>query len=176
MWQRLLDIDSRTNTQRIKVIALDLVESGRLVEESLGETKADPDLVEGLYLETGGNPLFILESLRAWHENTLEGLGHERLERKLTLPPDQRCYQRHQPAAPIAFGAGKSGARSHGGTRGSEQGRVSLPSMTGLPMATTVQSVTDLVRRGLLRENTTGYEVPHDQLRRLFWEGSTPRC
>ena len=69
------------------MIALDLVESGRLVEESLGETKADPDLVEGLYLETGGNPLFILESLRAWHENTLEGLGHERLERKLTLPP-----------------------------------------------------------------------------------------
>ena len=85
LWRRLLDIDAKTNAQRIKIVALDLADSGRLVEESLGETKADPDLVEGLYLETGGNPLFILESLRAWHENTLEGLGHEHLERRPSL-------------------------------------------------------------------------------------------
>jgi DNA-binding SARP family transcriptional activator/tetratricopeptide (TPR) repeat protein len=170
MWQRLLDIDARTNTHRIKVIALDLVESGRLVEESLGETKADPDLVEGLYLETGGNPLFILESLRAWHENTLEGLGHERLERQLTLPPTSGVTsvisRRLQSLSTQARAVLEATA-----VLGSQARPRLVASMTDLPMATTVQSVTDLVRRGLLRESVVGYEVPHDQLRRVVLGG-----
>jgi DNA-binding SARP family transcriptional activator len=170
MWQRLLDIDTRTHTQRIKVIALDLVESGRLVEESLGETKADPDLVEGLYLETGGNPLFILESLRAWHENTLEGLGHERLERKLTLPPTSGVTSVISRRLQSLSAQAKAVLEATAVLGGQARSRL-VASMTGLPMATTVQSVTDLVRRGLLRENVVGYEVPHDQLRRVVLGG-----
>ena len=170
MWQRLLDIDGRTNTQRIKVIALDLVESGRLVEESLGETKADPDLVEGLYLETGGNPLFILESLRAWHENTLDGLGHERLERKLTVPPTSGVTSVISRRLQSLSTEAKAVLEATAVLGGQARSRL-VASMTGLPMAITVQSVTDLVRRGLLRETVAGYEVPHDQLRRVVLGG-----
>ncbi len=170
MWQRLLDIDARTNTQRIKIIALDLVESGRLVEESLGETKADPDLVEGLYLETGGNPLFILESLRGWHENTLEGLGHESLDRRLTLPPTSGVTSVISRRLQSLSAQAKAVLEATAVLGGQARSRL-VASMTGLPMATTVQSVTDLVRRGLLRENVAGYEVPHDQLRRVVLGG-----
>ena len=170
LWQRLLDIDARTNTHRIRVIALDLVESGRLVEESLGETKADPDLVEGLYLETGGNPLFILESLRAWHENTLEGLGHERLERKLTLQPTSGVTSVISRRLQSLSTQARAVLEATAVLGGQARSRL-VAAMTGLPIATTVQSVTDLVRRGLLRENVEGYEVPHDQLRRVVLGG-----
>lgn len=170
LWRRLLDIDARTNTHRIKVTALDLVESGRLVEESLGETKADPDLVEGLYLETGGNPLFILESLRAWHENTLEGLGHEPDARKLTLPPTSGVTsvisRRLQSISSQALAVLEATA-----ILGGQASSRLVAVMTDLPVATTLQEVADLVRRGLLRENLAGYEVPHDQLRRVVLGG-----
>jgi DNA-binding SARP family transcriptional activator len=170
LWQRLLDIDAKTNAQRIKVVALDLADSGRLVEESLGETKADPELVEGLYLETGGNPLFILESLRAWHENTLEGLGNERLDRRTALPPTSGVTsvisRRLQSLSTQALAVLEATAVLGGQARS----RL-VATMTGLPMAITVQAVADLVRRGLLRENVAGYEMPHDQLRQVVLGG-----
>jgi DNA-binding SARP family transcriptional activator/tetratricopeptide (TPR) repeat protein len=170
MWRRLLDIDARTNTQRIKVVALDQLESGRLVEESLGETRADPDLVEGLYIETGGNPLFILESLRAWHETTLEGLGQERLDRRLTLPPTRGVTSVISRRLQSLSAEAKAVLEATAVLGGQARSRL-VAAMTGLPMAITVQSVTDLVRRGLLRENAAGYEVPHDQLRRVVLSG-----
>ena len=171
LWEHIVNIDTRVNTLKLKISPLDLVESAVFVEESLGVTKVDSDFAEGLYHETGGNPFFILESLRAWHQAEMEDL-----ERGLPSSPRHP----HPPSSGItslitrrldALTPETREVLEAAAALGTSAEPELLSAVAERSTAATLKSVAHLVDRGLLRENASGYEHPHDQIRRVVLDG-----
>ena len=171
LWSHLVDIDTAVNTLKLKISPLDLVESVRLVEESLGVTKVDSGFAEGLYHETGGNPLFILESLRTWHQVEMEDLARGfPSKRPDAYPPSSGVTslitRRINALSPETRRVLEAAAALD--TIATPE---LLSAVAELSPLATLKSVADLVDRGLLRENSFGYEHSHDQIRRVVLAG-----
>lgn len=71
VWQKLDALDRAGVRQRMVLDNLNADSSGELVRRALGLTKAAPLFEERLFQETGGNPLFLLETLRTLHDEGL---------------------------------------------------------------------------------------------------------
>lgn len=67
VWDCLRDIDGLPNTRRIDLKPLSESETTELIRLSTA-ADMDPATSSRLHAETGGNPLFVLETLRAQHE------------------------------------------------------------------------------------------------------------
>ena len=165
LWSRLAEIDARAKALKLTVSPLDPVESTRLIEESLGVTRVDHGFTEALYLSTGGNPLFILESLRAWHEAEIEDFEPGfRTEARSAHPPTtgvtsvilRRLQSVSSPARRVLETAAVLGTLAEPEL---------IATVAGQTVADSLHATADLVRRGLLRETESGYECSHDQIR-----------
>ena len=64
IWQRLLELDRAGSLSRLCLDHLSLDESLRLVESLLGQGQAKREIINKVYDQTKGNPLFILETLK----------------------------------------------------------------------------------------------------------------
>ncbi len=67
-WNVLRRLDSLAATRRLQLGPLSAEETEELVRRSTGVAANPPELVSGLYQETGGNPFFMLEMMRALFE------------------------------------------------------------------------------------------------------------
>jgi DNA-binding SARP family transcriptional activator len=93
VWEALLDIDARPGTDRLVLGDLDAIETAELVRIATGNT-ADGALIDSVFMQTGGNPLLVLEALRATahHPDSAEVLpltpaATDLLERRLRAVP-----------------------------------------------------------------------------------------
>ncbi len=172
LWQLLLGLDRHAQPDRLDLPPLTQSETALLVEESLESGAVAPDVAEGLFYETGGNPLFILETLRAWHDEThgvvaLSGIG---------------------PIPPVSGGIAQVIARrldtlDRETRRVLDAAAVSAAPLapdvvaraTGLRRLGVLQAVDDLLRRGLLVERHGQFDFAHHQVRRVVLDGIEPQ-
>jgi len=68
VWQALQALDRAGGCERLELPPLTDVETGALVRRGLGLTRPVPRFEARLYRETQGNPLFVLETLRALYD------------------------------------------------------------------------------------------------------------
>jgi DNA-binding SARP family transcriptional activator len=94
VWNALLDIDARPGTDRLVLGDLDAIETAELVRIATGDA-ADGALGDAVFMQTGGNPLLVLEALRAaaqHHDGTeiipLTGAATDLLQRRLRAAPE----------------------------------------------------------------------------------------
>lgn len=87
VWDGLREIDALPHTRRISLEPLSRQETAELIRLSTG-SEMPSARVDELYDETGGNPLYVLETLRAQHEHQVaaaSGSPH-RLPNPLPVP------------------------------------------------------------------------------------------
>jgi DNA-binding SARP family transcriptional activator len=121
-----------------------------------------------LHRATGGNPLFLLESLKAfrdfgalaWQESRWV-LDADRIPAELPIPSNIRdlLLQRLHDLSDVAMHVARTLAWS-----GAAVGYGELRRGTDLQDAQLARGLTELVRRGLIVESDDGYALIHDQL------------
>lgn len=169
LWLRLLEIDAAANAEKVRIDELDLGETARLIEDSIGVVSVDPEVVEGLFLETGGNPLFLLESLRAWHERTQRELGDD-IQLPAIAPGD----------LPVAGGVVQVIRTRFADLSADEREVLEVaalletrfdPVLVGTAVrlgdGPTLRAFAELIRRGALVERDLGFGFSHDQIRKV---------
>jgi DNA-binding SARP family transcriptional activator len=181
LWAHLRAIDGLAPSERVVLSSLTQDESTRLIEESLGVSAVPTDVADGLFFETGGNPLFLLETLRTWHEEARElvtteaesEVGALRIASSVGFPVSGGVAQviaRRFASLDAPVRATLEGA--------AVLGRVSDPAtvaqISGLSKLETLQALDTLVQRGAVVEADDAYEFAHYQMRRVALDGIDP--
>ena len=174
VWSQLLEIDAGGQSTRLILKPFELDDATRFIEESLGVATVPPDTAEGLYLETGGNPLLLLETLRTWHvEARTTVLGQV---------PDSPAEP-----LPVSGGIAQVVSRRFAGLDESARavleasaviGRVEDPAfiatVAGVDRETSLAAFDVLLRRDALVESGEGFEFTHHQIRSVTLETMEP--
>jgi DNA-binding SARP family transcriptional activator len=74
VWEALRRIDAAPRSRRLGLQSLTRSETAALIRAS-SSVQADGEMLDRIQTETGGNPLFVLESLRALHEHHVASAG-----------------------------------------------------------------------------------------------------
>ena len=179
LWTQILTLDASQRQERIELGGLDPGNVTRLVEESLGGAVVPAEMSEGLFLETGGNPLFILETLRSWQEHTQSQISAD-------VTPTEMMGTSE---LPISGGVAQTLARRLSGlddkgravleiaaVRGETGSPAALAEIAELDELTVLTAIEKMITRGLLAESEHGYMFAHHQIRRVVLDGlETPR-
>jgi DNA-binding SARP family transcriptional activator len=121
----------------------------------------DPSLAAGLHAETEGNPLFIVETLRAGWQGPAPGLS-PRLQAVIT----SRFRQVSDPARALLGLAA---------TVGRQFTAAVLAAASSLDDVSFVRSLDELWRRGLIREQgTDAYDFAHGRIRDVAYDALRP--
>lgn len=170
LWELLMRLDRSSQPERVMLSALTPSESTLLVEESIATGSVATEVAAELYHETGGNPLFLIETLRARHEENQ------------AIESDWG-----DSAVPVASGISQVIARRFAGLEVDGRrvletvavsSRLGDPAVvaeaTGLPRLVVLSAFDELLRRGALVEARDGYDFTHDQVRRVILDGLDP--
>jgi hypothetical protein len=178
VWEKLRALDRAGLCQRLRLSRLDGPATGELIRRALGLTQPAPLFEERLYRETGGNPLFVLETLRAlceegilfkneagywstlFDESTWDyaelslAPGIERViaQRVTLLPPRMRR---------VLQAAAMLGSDFNGTTLAE-----CLPQAAGEVLA----MLNTLVRWRFLIETPSNYQFSHDKVRQVVYD------
>ncbi|HEY65682.1 MAG TPA: AAA family ATPase, partial [Caldilineae bacterium] len=175
VWDKLRALDQAGGRERVLLTRLSAAETAELVQRGLGLVSQAPDFEARLYQESGGNPLFVLETLRALYD---EGLlyqdetgawsapwsGTTTGYAELPLAPTlQRIIvdrlARLSPAARAALDAAA--------VLGDDFDFALLLRTSGAESAAMLRATEDLLRRGLLVEKAAAYQFSHDKIRQV---------
>ncbi|MEE8331161.1 MAG: BTAD domain-containing putative transcriptional regulator [Acidimicrobiia bacterium] len=154
VWEALQDIDAQRGTERLTLNDLDRVETAELARlASAGPI--DDALLDALFVETGGNPLLVLEGLRdaARRDDsaaapTLTDVASDLLKRRLRSAP------------PLTLRT-LQGAAIYGGPISS----AGIARVTGLSRHDVLAGVGDGIRKAFLIDLGSEVEFAHAQLR-----------
>ena len=129
-----------------------------------GRTLLDESVVNQLYHETEGNPLFVVEALRAgWQPGNQE---RGRIGGRVQALIDSRLAQLSGPARELVGVAA---------TIGRAFSSELLATASAVDEDTFVRSLDELWRRHILREQgTAGYDFSHDKIREVAYRGLSP--
>jgi len=172
VWDCLLRFDRAGLLRRVELRGLDAAECADLVRRALGMPHPAPHFSARLAEATGGNPFFILETLRALYEQgTLlrdaQGVwftpwdGPDADYHELQLPAelrqaiDKRLSDLPQPARATLAAAAVLGQN--------------FAPTTLARMADGVAPSSELLRRQFLVEDSAGYRFSHDSLREVVY-------
>ncbi len=162
VWDTLQTIDREPNQLRISLGSLSSTEAAQLVRRALGSSVETP-LERRIGIESQGNPLLVLETLRALMENGgLEAGGNA----ELPLPASVRevIIARLTRLAPPVRAVLDAAA-----VIGSELDIGLCTAASGQMSADTLLALDQLVRRGFLQEDESGLRFGHDKLRQIVY-------
>ncbi len=184
VWEKLQALDRAGFHYHLELGRLDANNTADLIRHSLRLAEAAPLFASRLYQETGGNPLFVLETLRALCE---EGaLFQDELGRwhtswddttadyaELPLPPAverviARRLERLTPAERAILDAAAVLGSSFDFDLLRETGQ--LDPQAALP------TVGALVRRHFMEETPTAYHFGHDKIRQVIYQSLAPEA
>jgi tetratricopeptide (TPR) repeat protein len=162
VWDTLQTIDREPGQLRVSLGSLSSAEAAQLVRRALGSSVETP-LERRIGIESQGNPLLVLETLRALIENGgLEAGGNA----ELPLPASvrevivARLTRLAPPIRAVLDAAAVIGA-------GLDTSLCSAAS--GQSKADTLIALDQLVRRGFLQEDESGLRFGHDKLRQIVY-------
>ena len=154
---------NRDRLDEIELVALTRRETAHLAERLTGRSFAEPE-VQRLFDETEGNPLYVVEALRAgW-------VPGRPLTPRVQSVIEDRLAQLSGPARELVGVAA---------TIGREFSTDVLASVTGSDEDALVGGLDELWRRGLIREQGlgrygAGYDFSHDKIRQVAYLDVTP--
>jgi tetratricopeptide (TPR) repeat protein len=172
LWQTVRDLDSSGRQARLLLEPLSAAETGELVRRLLPEGSG-ANLVARLHAATGGNPLFMLETLRAIHERQVtEALkpatGLHALDAE-DLPVSATVYELI--AQRVAALPGESRHTAHAlAVSGSGLDIDALTEVCELPRAQMLDAVDHLVSAGMITAAAGRYALAHDQLTEVTYD------
>jgi DNA-binding SARP family transcriptional activator/DNA-binding transcriptional ArsR family regulator len=177
MWGALRTLDRVSGHERLQLKPLTAAEVAELVRQGLGLTRAAPRFEARIYHEVGGNPLFVLETLRALHDQGLlyrdaKGVwstpwdDHTADYTELPLSPKLHrvIADRLAHLSPTARTVLNTAA-----VLGREFGPSLLAEAIGMKSATLLTTIGELLRKGLFVEEGQGFRFSHDKVRQVAY-------
>ncbi len=179
LWEALQSLDRAGGHQRLLLARLTAAQTGELVRRGLGLAARAPLLEERLYRETDGNPLFVLETLRALHD---EGLLYRNENGDWSTPWDETTTKHTE--LPLPAGVGQMIARRLARLGDNERATLNVAAVLGsdfdfallaqavnLEREVALAAVSELLRRRFLVEEPAVYRFSHDKVRQIAYMG-----
>ena len=179
LWEALQALDRAGEHPRLLLARLTVEQTGELVRRGLGLIDQAPRFERRLYQETAGNPLFVLETLRALHD---EGLLYRDEDGDWSTPWDQAASG--YTAMPLPSGVQEIIGQRIARLDADEFALLEGASVLGdafdfdllartqpLPEARLLDVVDGLVRRQLLIEAPEVYRFSHDKVQEVVYAG-----
>ena len=178
VWEHLQAAHRSGSHEWLQLRPLDAGATGELIRRSLGISQAAPLFEDRLYQETGGNPLFTLEILRALND---EGLLVQDDEGQWSTPWDETTVAYTELPLPPAveqviarrltqLAPSERAVLDTASILGSGFDFRLLQSACGQQPQQLLTAVRALVRRHLLVEQPTTFEFSHDQIRQVIYQ------
>ncbi|NOY54505.1 MAG: tetratricopeptide repeat protein [Actinobacteria bacterium] len=176
VWDVLRDLDRVAGLGRVVLSPLSVFELGDMVKAILGLTSMEPMVAARLHRRTGGNVLFTLETLLALRDQGLFEVGGDPggvLERELAgrtiaVAPRVRSVI---DARTSLLGEHAHAVFKVAAVCGGAVDLAMLAAVVGLPRASVLDAMDDLIHRGLIREEgDSRYRVSHDLVREVVYE------
>ncbi|HSK21978.1 MAG TPA: BTAD domain-containing putative transcriptional regulator [Egicoccus sp.] len=167
VWDAVRDLDRRIRPTRIVLGPLDVAAVADIVRAAGGPRGSELELAERLQRETGGSPLFVVETLRSLAEGGADGdvwLDEGGDVAALPLPATIRDLVLDRLAGLSSEERTVIDVAAVGG-EGTDLDI--LAAASDLPRLTVVDAADLLVRRALLTERHGGFGLHHDQIRRV---------
>ena len=152
VWEALQYIDSQAGTERLTLSDFELLESAELAR-LVSAAPIDGSLLEAIQVQTGGNPLLILEALRGLAHTQDPAIG-------ITEVAADLLERRLRSVAPATLHALQSAAIFENPVP-----LDALVGVSGLAREATLSSVDDAVRRAFLVEAGGEFDFAHTQLK-----------
>jgi len=170
VWDLLRAIDRHPHSERISLSPCSPAQTEELIRRSLGVPEVNADFSERIHRETGGIPLFVIETLRALHEQDDFDAGAEQGEsRHSNLPITPTVHRLIQ----TRLEGLSPDTHDTLDLVSVHDGRLLLAEIIDASEAgemTLLEAVDDLVRRQLLTEQDGGYRIGHELMRRVVYD------
>ncbi|MBI5158392.1 MAG: AAA family ATPase [Acidimicrobiia bacterium] len=176
VWELLRSLDRLPHCSRLSLAPYSPAQTEELIRRSLGLSEVSGEFSERLHRETGGIPLFIVETLRALYERN--DLASAELETedapanrdRLPLTPAVHALIRHrlealEPASRDTIEL----ISTHDGTLSLAE----IESASELEPGVALQAVDDLVRRRFLSSSDGSFATGHELMRRVIYDNLT---
>lgn len=157
LWDIVQQLDRTENPIRIELAGLDLQETVELIERAMGSVAVRTELAESIYFETGGNPLFVLETLRALEPGAMDAaIDHIPFAGGVRAVIERRISALDAETARVLQALAVLG----------DEGQLDvLADVSGRNTAGFTASVQVLLRRGMIDEVGDGVRFRHGQIR-----------
>jgi tetratricopeptide (TPR) repeat protein len=171
VWDGLRRVDSIGRVRRIRLESLSEAETSELIRVS-SAARGDADLVGRIHGETGGNPLFVLETLRALHEHNVAVAESEDAVGEFPLPATvQDLIARRMQS----LSAAERSVLNVFAVAGLEADPAVIAAAMDRPRPEFFEGLDVLISRGILFERNERYRFRHEQVRRVVLEDLTSR-
>ncbi len=169
VWDALRQIDTMGRARRLSVESLSEAETAELIRVS-SAARGDSELVARIHTETGGNPLFVLETLRALHEHNVAAAEAEDTVGEFPLPSTVQdlIARRLQSLTPADRAILNLFA-----VAGLEADSAVIAASIDRPRPEFFEGLDVLISRGILFERNNRYRFRHEQVRRVVLENLT---
>ena len=166
VWDGLRRIDAVGRSRRLSLGSLTEGETAELIRVS-SAARGDSDLIGRIHAETGGNPLFVLETLRALYEHNVAVAESEGAVGEFPLPATvQDLISRRL----RSLGAADRAILNVFAVAGLEAEASVMALALDRPRPDFYAGVDLLVSRGILFERGDRYRFRHEQVRRVVLE------
>jgi DNA-binding SARP family transcriptional activator len=173
VWSLLRTLDRMPNCERISLAPYSPAQTEELIRKSLGIPEVSRDFSERVHRETGGLPLFIVETLRAYYEQDRLGDAEAPSEEsgpsadRLPLTPTVHALIRHRLSA---LSPGSQKTLEVIGVHDSDLTLAEIVDASALDDEATLRAIDDLVRRRLIEAHDGSYLVGHELMRRVVYD------
>ncbi|MFH1634182.1 MAG: AAA family ATPase [Chloroflexota bacterium] len=182
LWEKLQAIDRAGRRDRMILPRLDAPATGELIRHWLNSRGGAPIFETRLYQETEGNPLFVLETLRALQD---EGLLQRDESGQWSTPWDETTndYTELPVPAVVEDVIDRRISRLQPVERevltlaailGSTFDYPTLRAVMELETPAALSHLRNLIHRQLIEETRTGYQFTHDKILQVAYEKNAP--
>ncbi|MEX0825652.1 MAG: AAA family ATPase [Acidimicrobiia bacterium] len=173
VWDLLRSLDRMPHCERVSLAPLSPAQTEELIRHSLGRAEVSGDFSESLHRDTGGIPLFIVETLRALYERDALDEAEAPTEAqpptrdRIPVTPRVHTLIRHRLDSldPLSRRTLELVA-AHDGVLLLEE----IVDASDLDDDATLASVDDLVRRRFLSGRGRDYSLGHELMRRVVYD------
>jgi DNA-binding SARP family transcriptional activator/Tfp pilus assembly protein PilF len=179
VWEALQALERDSGRRCLLLNRLEADQTGQLVRRGLGLAAAAPLFEKRLYQETQGNPLFVLETLRALQD---EGFLYRDDAGEWSTPWDETTVDYAE--LPLPTGVyqvidrrlarledGERAALNVAAVLGSDFDFTLLTQAGGMDRETALKTMDELLRRRFLVEEPETYRFSHDKIRQIAYAG-----
>jgi DNA-binding SARP family transcriptional activator len=173
VWDLLRSLDRMPQCERVSLAPLSPAQTEELIRHSLGRAEVSGDFSENLHRDTGGVPLFIVETLRALYERDALDEAEAPTEAqpptrdRIPVTPRVHTLIRHRldSLEPLSRRTLELVA-AHDGTLLLEE----IVDASDLEDEASLAAVDDLVRRRFLTGRGREYSLGHELMRRVVYD------